>query len=373
MSAADVIVVGGGVVGCAAAFALAREGLRVSLLERDALATHASGAAAGMLTPLAESPARGPLFAFGLRSLRMFPDLVEELRERSGIDPEYEPSGLVRVAANEAEAGELRALASALAGEGLAWLDPPDLREVEPRLAGPLHGGVSSPREGHVRSPLLARAFASAAESAGARIETGVAVLGLSSVGGRVTGVESAGGRRGAGRVVLCTGSFGASLLAKLGAARFAPIEPVRGQIVTLAAGGPAPRTILWRGSLYLVPKRDGSLVVGSTEERVGFDCRVTAAGVRWLLSEAAALVPELGEWSFRGAYAGLRPATSDGLPAIGPVPGAEGLFLAAGHYRKGVLLAPATASLVADWALGRKSPEEARAFLPERFAAPCE
>jgi glycine oxidase len=101
----------------------------------------------------------------------------------------------------------------------------------------------------------------------------------------------------------------------------------------------------------------------------VGFDCRVTAAGVGWLLREAAALVPELGEWTFREAYAGLRPATRDGLPVIGPIPGVEGLFLAAGHFRKGVLLAPATASLVVDWVLGRESPEEARAFLPSRFA----
>jgi glycine oxidase len=108
---------------------------------------------------------------------------------------------------------------------------------------------------------------------------------------------------------------------------------------------------------------------VGSTEERAGFDCRVTAAGVAWLLREATAFVPELGAGSFREAYAGLRPATPDGLPAIGPVPGVENLLLATGHYRKGVLLAPATASLVADWAVGRKPPEEAEAFLPERFA----
>ena len=362
-------MVGGGVVGCAAAWFLAREGLRVLLLERDGIASHASGAAAGMLTPLAESPARGPLFAFGLRSLRMYPELVDELRERSGVDPEYEPSGLLRAARSEAEAEELRGLARAHAHEGLEWLDPAALREAEPRLAGPLHGGVSSTHEGHVRSPLLARAFAAAAGSAGARVETGIAVAALRREGDRVTGVETAQGFRAAGRVVLCPGSFGASLLAPLGLARFAPIEPVRGQIVTLGPAQSPPRTILWRGSLYLVPKRDGSLVVGSTEERVGFDCRVTAAGVGWLLREATAFVPELGEWSFREAYAGLRPATPDGLPAIGPLPGVEGLCLAAGHYRKGVLLAPATGSLVADWALGRKSPDEARAFLPARFA----
>ena len=365
----DVIVVGGGVVGCASAFGLAREGLRVGLLERDGIASHASGAAAGMLTPLAESPPRGPLFEFGLRSLRMFPALAAELRERSGVDPEYEPSGLVRVAASEAEAAELRELAHAHAGEGLAWLDPAALREAEPRLAGLLHGGVSSRREGHVRSPLLARAFAAAAEAAGARVETGVVGVALRREGGRVVGVETAQGLRAAGRVVLCPGSFGASLLASIGAERFAPIEPVRGQIVTLASARALPRTILWRGSLYLVPKRDGTLVVGSTEERVGFDCRVTAAGIGWLLREATAFLPELGEWTFHEAYAGLRPATRDGLPVIGPIPGVEGLFLAAGHFRKGVLLAPATASLVVDWALGRTSPEEARAFLPARFA----
>jgi glycine oxidase len=368
---ADAIVVGGGVVGASAAWGLAREGLRVVLLERDAIASHASGAAAGMLTPLAESSASGPLFAFGLRSLGMYAEFVREVRERSGVDPEYEPSGVLRVAASGTEAAELRELVRGHAGGGLEWLDAGALREAEPRLAGPLHGAIASSREGHVRSPLLARACAAAAEAAGARIETGVAVLALRREGGRVTGVETAHASHAAARVVLCPGAFGADLLAPLGAGHFAPITPVRGQIVTLASTQRPPRTILWRGSLYLVPKRDGSLVVGSTEERVGFDCRTTAAGVGWLLREAASFVPELGGWSLREAYAGLRPATPDGLPVIGTIPGVQGLFLAAGHFRKGVLLAPATASLVVDWALGREPPQEARAFLPERFAAP--
>jgi glycine oxidase len=368
MPATDVIVVGGGVVGCAAAYFLAREGLRVELLERDDIAAHASGAAAGMLAPISEVPTSGPLLSLCLKSLGMFPGLVGELRERSGVDAEYEQSGLLRIAGSEAEARRLRERLQRLPGHGLQWVGPEDLTEWQPGLADPVHGALFSSREGHVRSPLLTRAFAAAAEASGARVETGLPVLGLLAEAGRVVGVETARGTRRAGWVVLCTGIGTGSCLASVGAERFGPVEPVRGQVVILESSRPGPRSILWRDSLYLVPKRDGSLVVGATEERVGFDCRVTAAGLRRLLADALALLPELEDWSFRAPFAGLRPATPDGLPLVGPVPGLEGLVVAAGHFRNGVLLAPVTASLVSDRVLGKDADPEARAFLPGRL-----
>jgi glycine oxidase len=164
---------------------------------------------------------------------------------------------------------------------------------------------------------------------------------------------------------VLCAGAWTPGLL---GAESRLPIEPVRGQILSLDGPRPALRSMLVGHGLYFVPRRDGSLVVGATEERVGFDCRVTAEGLARLLAGAPRVLPVLADCAFRSAWAGLRPATPDRLPAVGPVPGARGLLLAAGHHRNGVLLAPITARLVTDCALGKELPADAAPLSPERF-----
>jgi glycine oxidase len=363
--ASDVIVVGGGIVGCAISYFLAREGLSVVLLERDQLAVHASGAAAGMLLPLAEAAQRGPLHAWGRRSLAMFPELCAELRERSGVDPEYEASGALHLAESEPRAQQLQAKARLFEAESLEWLGPEALRGAEPLLGPGLCGALWSPGEGHVRSPLLTQAFARAAAELGARIETGSTVTGVRRAGERVTGVETASGSHSAGSVVLCMGAW------TPGVVGFAlPIEPVRGQILSLDAPRSPLGSIVVGESAYLVPKRDGSVVVGASEERVGFDCRVTAEGMGRLLAAAPRLVPALADCGFRSAWAGLRPATPDGLPVIGPAPGSEGLVIAAGHFRNGVLLSPVSGRLVADLLLGKALPEDAAAFRPERFTS---
>jgi glycine oxidase len=362
-------VIGGGAVGCAVAYQLAREGLAVRLLERDALACGASGAAAGMLTPLAEAAGGGPLLAWGLHSLERFPALVEELRERSGVDPELERSGVLRVAADEAEARALRALPERHPGMDLRWLEGPEARVARPGLAEGLSGGLLSPREAHLRSPLLVHAYAGAARALGARVETGVPVVGLEREGERVVGVRTDAEHIHAGAVVLCGGVLSPHLLEAAGATRPLPVAPVRGQIVLVDTPAAGLGPILWGARAYLVPKRDGSLVVGATVEHVGFDRRVTAGGVRALLEAGEALLPGLADAGFRGAWAGLRPATPDHLPLIGPWPEAPGLVVATGHHRAGVQLSPATAEIVRDGLLGKGWAEPA--FLPERFTDP--
>jgi glycine oxidase len=390
--AADAIVVGGGVVGAAVAWSLASRGLAVRLVERGELAGEASGAAAGMLTPIGEGHAPGPALRARLASFALFPALVDAVREGSGIDPEYVVSGSLRVAADAVEARALAAQAEQHADFGLVWLAPAEVERSAPGIAPGLraHGALFSPRDAHVRSPLLARAFAAAAERLGARVETGVAVRGLLRDGERVCGAVSSAGALASGLVVLCPGSFAAECAAWIGPGARLPIEPVRGQIVALELPPAMPRAIVWgRGKgldagtsrtrniprseaepseagVYLVPKLDGSLVVGATTERVGFDRRVTAAGVATLLRAAEALVPEAGGARFLGAWAGLRPDTPDHLPLVGPWPGAPGLVVAAGHYRNGVLLAPLTGRLVADGVLGKGWAEPA--FDPARF-----
>lgn len=366
LPASDVAVVGGGVAGCAVAFGLARAGLSVALFERGGIAGEASGAAAGMLTPFSEGAEEGPALRWGRRALERFPSLVEELVEASGVDPEWVPAGTLRVAGDEAAAEALRARART--GEGFAWLDASELRALLPAASPALLGALHVPAEAHVRSPLLARAYAGAAEARGARLRTGVAVRGLLFEGARVVGVRSSEGDAPAGAVVLCPGSFAAECAAWLGPEAELPVAPVRGQIVSLELPPPGFRPIVWGEGAYLVPRVDGSLSLGATTERVGFDRRVTAAGVQGLLAAGTRLVPGLADAGFLGAWAGLRPDTPDHLPLLGPVPGTEGLHLATGHYRTGVLLSPVTAELVADGLLGKGWAEPA--FLPSRFPA---
>lgn len=362
----DVVVVGGGAVGCSVAWHLARAGIAVTLLEGGEIAGQASGAAAGMLAPYGEAEGPGPFLEWAVRSLAGFGSLVQELREDSGVDPEFVRSGILRIATDAEVAEELQGQARSFE-DALEWLSAEELQRLAPPVTDAAHGAVWSEREAHVRSPLLTRAFARAAEAHGARVEEGVPVTGLLREGSRVVGVETAAGARPAGVVVLCTGSWTRTAAGWLGEDLDLPIAPVRGQIVSLdAPPGGLPCVVWGVPGPYLVPKLDGSVVVGATSERVGFDRRVTADGVAGLLQEAARLVPALADATFRGAWAGLRPESPDGLPLVGPVPAVDGLLLAAGHYRNGVLLSPITGQIVADGIQGKGWAEPA--FLPERW-----
>ncbi|MBW2445255.1 MAG: glycine oxidase ThiO [Deltaproteobacteria bacterium] len=370
MRTSEVVVVGGGVIGASVAFFLAREGIEVTLLERDALAAGASGAAAGMLTPTNDAADAGPFFHWAQRSLEGFESLAAELLERSGVDCEFVRSGTLRLAFDDDDVTRLQARADTFADARLEWFDAAAVRVVEPYAAEHAVGGSYAPDEAHVRSPLLARAYAAAARRFGARIETGVEATGLRVGSGRVTGVETRDGAWSTPRVVLCSGAWSATGgVWPEGLARL-PVAPLRGQILSVEAPTPAPATTLLGAGGYVVPKRDGSLVVGATEEEVGFDARVTGEGLRQLLEMGARIVPAIGDCTFRSAWAGLRPTPSDGLPIIGPVDEVEGFAVATGHHRNGVLLSPATGELITGWVSGKATPSEARAFLPSRFTS---
>jgi glycine oxidase len=170
--------------------------------------------------------------------------------------------------------------------------------------------------------------------------------------------------------VVVCTGAWSAALGAAVG--RHWPIEPIRGQMLALEAPHPPLASILWSAAAYLVPRPDGALRVGATVERAGFDARPTAAGIAQLLEGACATLPVLGDARFLSAWAGLRPATPDHLPLLGPVPGVEGLWVATGHHRNGILLSALTASALSDWMLEGRRAHGLEALDPGRFATPA-
>lgn len=360
----DVLVVGGGIIGLSVADALAREGLGVRVLESERVAGAASGAAAGMLAPLSEALVHttgdssvSRLVRLGLESLSRFESLCHRLREETGIDPELEPSGLWRPVADERERCDAQAGFDRIGPRAgaIEWCTGDDLAEALPGLAPSIPGAFFSPLECHLRPPLLSRATAASLRARGVEIEEGVAVHRLRTEGGRLVGVETQAGLRRAGCVVVAAGPWTTALLEPVvGAAMLPRIEPVRGQILALEAPLPAVRGIVYGSDVYCVPKRDGSWIVGATQERVGFDRRVTAAGVARLLGRARALFPALEDATFVRAWAGLRPVEEHHWPRVGATD-VEDLFVAAGHGRNGVLLAPLTAERLRDMLTGKR------------------
>jgi glycine oxidase len=331
---AKVVIVGGGVIGCAIAERLSRDRHRVLLLERDRIAAHASGAAAGLLAP--HSEAQGGGLAMGERSLAMFPELVRQV-ERSGIDFEYRAEETIRVALTP---GDRRCL-ELQAG---SCLDDVRTRKLEPNLSRRVRGSAVF-AEAQVSPPRLVEALARTATAQGVEIREGTPVDRLVESQQRC-GVRTANGLIETEVVVLAAGPWSGSLAASLGLD--VPVRPSRGQLAMLRPRNAVlSRMLTWRGN-YLVPKLDGTIVVGSTEEEAGFDARPTAGGLSSLLRFASAVVPALAGAPVERIWAALRPATPDGKPLIGPSTELPNLVLACGHNRTGILMAPLTAELVA-------------------------
>ena len=375
-SSPDVAVVGGGVIGCAVAYSLARAGARVTVLERDRVAAEASSAAAGMLAPLAEGAAPGPFLDLALASLSRFGPLAEALRAATGIDVELLTAGLLRPALDDADAADYQASLAGLRDLGLPvrWLDAAEVRALEPLVTPDVRGAVCSEAEHQVNPQRLTEALARAAATHGADFQLGASVRGLLREGDRIVGVRQGHDHLRAGHVVLAAGAWAAACGEWLGTPL--PVEPVKGQMlaVSLPPGlrGRGDRGLLrtlYARDGYLVPKADGTIYVGATVERAGYDRRVTAAGVSHLLALLKQLAPTLAEATLVRAWAGLRPGTPDHLPILGSVPGLLGVTLATGHYRNGILLAPITGELIAQAVLGRPTTLPLAPFSVERFA----
>jgi glycine oxidase len=367
---AEVVVIGGGVIGCAISFFLSRAGTDVTLLERGELAGEASGAAAGMLAALSdEGGDRGAAFQrLCLDSQALYEQILPAL-EATGIDLRYQRTGVLHVALNQAESEHLhhRFERQARLASGLHWVEGEDLKAEEPELTHGAVAGYVSPAEHYLDPQRLVLALAEGARRRGARIETEQPVRGFVRRNGRVVSIRTPRGLVAAGQVVLAGGPWTAALARSLGS--FVPVRPVRGQMLALAGPATPLRRVIWGANAYLVPRENGLTFVGATVETVGYRKRNTVAAVRRLRSGANALVPGLAFARQRSAWAGLRPGTPDGLPVLGRLPGWENVWVATGHFRNGILLAPITGQIIADALISGRMAPGLEPFSPIRFA----
>lgn len=355
-ASADAIIVGGGIVGCSIAYHLSKKGVKCLVFERSTIASEASGASAGMLGAMMETDAPGPLVELCLASQKLYPQLAETLFAESGVDIEFIRCGTVGVARNEEEKEALRSKWqwARSFGQQVDWLDTDGLRELEPGLSGELLGGIHIPGDHQVQSPLAAKAFAVAAMRRGARFCEHTPVFRLIADDSRVIGVETAAGAFYAKHVIVASGSWSPGLMKSIGLEL--PVYPVKGQCYSafLPAG---IRKSVFALKCYLMPKRDGTILVGATQEEVGFDKDTKVDAIAYLQDIAVSMVPAMKDAVFVRTWAGLRPGNPQIKPFLGPVRGFDGLLLATGHFRKGTLLSPITGEIIASIVTGSDSP----------------
>ncbi len=342
----DIAIVGGGVIGLSAAYGLAKEGLRVTILDRGDFGQESSWAGAGMLVPGNLEMARTPFDRLRSFGYSLYPGLADELRQRTGIDIGYlRCGGLEFLAPDQAINPE------EWHGSGLR-VEMVEPRRIEPALADNLGKALHIPDFAQVRNPRLLRALVAGCESLQVRLLPQAAAQDFIRQGSRVSAIVTAQGPIHADQFLIAAGAWGDVLLERVGCRL--GIVPVRGQIALLRLDKPLFRHVLMRGAHYLVPRDDGHVLAGSTDEYVGFDKRNTARAIQSFLAMAGELVPALADATLDKCWAGLRPGSPDGLPFLGRVPGVDNLLVAAGHYRSGIQMAPATAVLLKELMLGQ-------------------
>ena len=343
----DCIIVGAGIIGMLSARALHDAGLEVCVLERSAAGRESSWAGGGILSPLYPWRYPAPVSRLARASQRVYPQLAETLARESGIDPEYRCSGLLMLDAGEQD----RARAWAAEYDVRIELPAGDrIPALEPALAV-REAGVLFPDVGQVRNPRLVRALRRSLEVRGIPVREHRTVEGIAVEDGRVRGVVTAEGVLPARAVVVAGGAWSAGLLAQTGIRL--PVEPVRGQMILYRAEPGMLRHIVLHRGRYLIPRRDGRILFGSTLERVGFDKSTTAEARTSLCTDAESLLPALAGCRIEHHWAGLRPGSPAGVPFIGEHPGIRQLFVNTGHFRNGVVLAPASVQLLTELVLG--------------------
>jgi glycine oxidase len=370
----DVVVVGGGVIGLSTAYYLAKNGARVAVLERGEPGTLASNASAGMIAAQLEPEGGGTLYDFSIHSRSLYPALCAQLLAETGVDVELMRSGFIQLAVDEAAVAHQKAMIAWQTGSGqrAGWKTPEEIAELIPGIA-PVLGAFWAPDDMHLFPARLVEAFAVGCARLGVEVVTHCEVA---CIGDDGTVVAANGEAYKAGRVIVAGGCLSPNLL---GGVKL-PVFPVKGQIMSVKLPrhlqGPwtaqcmpvfGPKVVLGSASIYFTPKRDGNMLVGATAEQT-FDRSLTLRGLNAVMDAALRYMPILAEAQIVSTWTGLRPGTPDHLPVIGPVPGHERIFACTGHYRHGILLAPATGEAVAAMMAGRPTMVDLSSFSPERF-----
>lgn len=370
MKTFDVAVIGGGVIGASIAFELAGANLCVVVLDRQEPGQGASSAAAGMLSPAPHSPHDIPLVPLANESLRLYPDFVAAIEEASGKQTGYAREGALEIFFGTRAEMQRNDFVSCYRELGLPAesISGEVARGWEKLISPEALAAVWFPAEGTVDPRALTCAILASAMHRGVQIWRNRRVTGLLIERGECRGVVSEHEAIGAGHVVVAAGYNSNEIAPADGLlARYAPTRPVRGQMLALGPRGEGLGRVVRSKSGYLVPRKDGRIIAGSTIEETGSEKRVTPAGIRGILNGALELIPDLAQAEVLEMWSGLRPGTPDDLPIIGPTE-IDRLLIATGHYRNGILLAPVTARLISDWILRGRTRLTAETFSPLRF-----
>ncbi|MDX1497191.1 MAG: glycine oxidase ThiO [Salinisphaeraceae bacterium] len=347
----DTVVVGGGVIGLFTAWELTKQGQSVCILERGQFGQEASWAAGGILSPLRPWKYPALVNQLALESQSVYPAICEELQALSGIDCEWRQSGMLILDCDEQEQAETWAEQS---GQKLEWLSQERLQSDFPDVvASEMHSSACwLPGVAQLRNPRLIKSLVTSLEHMGVECRQAFSVDRLSLRGNRVVGVQSGAEKVFADNVVVAAGAWSSKVLADLDSPFC--IYPVKGQMLLFAAGVASPGAILMRGNRYLVPRADGRILAGSTVEQAGYDKSTDADVLAQIKTDVAAIWPALNEAKIEAQWAGLRPATENEVPILGPHPAVEGLYLNTGHFRSGIVMAPASAKALTSQLLGQ-------------------
>jgi len=351
------LIVGGGVIGLSVAYELASHGATIQLIDRGPIGREASWAGAGILPPANLATAIDPLDRLRALSHQLHREWAARLRDETGIDNGYRECGGLYLARSAGEAAALHAFAEMLRGLEIVieQLSPAEAAELEPALrevaASQLKAAYSLPGEAQLRNPDHLRALSLACKRRGVQIRSDCEATGFDCSNGRMTAVRTNIGSLHADRYCITSGAWSERLLKQLGITT--GIMPIRGQMVMFKCDTPPFRRVLNEGPRYLVPRDDGRVLVGSTEEEAGFDKSTTEEGIGELVALARQLVPALRDATIENSWAGLRPGTFDGFPYMGRMPGLDNAYAAAGHYRSGLHMSPGTAVVLRQLMLG--------------------
>ena len=366
MNKFDAVIAGGGVIGASIALELAEAGMKVGVYDAREPGREASWASAGIISPAPESREMIPFVPMRAASAALYPDFIRKVEELAGMNAGYRRDGALEAIFAGVNEEELNAVIALQHEVGLKaeMVSAEDARRMEPALAEEMKAAIFRPDEASVDNRALTEAVLTAAHRKGVRISAGNRVRALWKEGKRCKGLMLEKGQAEAKWTIVAAGCYSAQIE---GVAPYAPVFPAKGQMIALRCDAVEIKRVLWLENTYLVPRNDGRIIAGSTIERGVFDHDVTAGGMRQILNEAIKLASGLEKARIEETWAGLRPDSPDHLPIIGPTD-TEGLLIATGHFRSGILLAPITARLIREWVSTKKVSVDWENVSPMRF-----